>query len=338
MLTIDGSYGEGSGQILRSALSLSMITGVPFKMINIRAKRENPHLQPQHLAAILAAQTICNAEVVGAEKGSPEIEFKPGKPAGGDYHFVIGTAGSANLVLQTVLPALCLAGAQSNIIIEGGTHNPMAPPFEFIQKTFLPLIQMMGAEVKVKLDRYGFYPTGSGKIRVTIKPTDKFKKIEIVERGKLASISATAVLANLPDHIAERELKILKRELGLGSSELKIEHIKAHSAGNYLFVTAEFTNITEVFTNFGKLGLRAEIVASQLAKCVKKYLDSDAAVDEHLTDQLLIYIALAGGGSLTTTEIASHIQTNIWLIEQFLPIKFLIQPHTDSAYLVKVNV
>ncbi|MGC8886173.1 MAG: RNA 3'-terminal phosphate cyclase [Verrucomicrobiia bacterium] len=337
MIEIDGSYGEGGGQLLRTALSLAVVSGKPFRIFNIRTKRENPGLQPQHLAAVNAAAKISLAEISGAQKGSTELEFFPKGLFAGDYHFVIGTAGSATLVLQTVLLPLVVAGAASNTIIEGGTHNPMAPPYEFIANTYLPQLAKMGANVKIKLDRYGFYPAGGGKLRVVVNPGKLEKEYELTERGHLVRIRAVSLLSALPEHIAERELKVLKRQLVLDSDNLEIIKAKSISPANVVFVFAEFSNITEVFTGFGRLGLRAEIVAGDLAKQVNHYLELGAPVGEYLADQLLLPMALGKGGRFVTAPLSLHSKTNIWVIQQFLPVKIKVEPWDDKRWIVEIS-
>ncbi|MGC8744407.1 MAG: RNA 3'-terminal phosphate cyclase [Verrucomicrobiia bacterium] len=337
MIEIDGSYGEGGGQLLRTALSLSVISGKPFKIFNIRTKRENPGLQPQHLAAVNAAAKISRAEVNGAQKDSTTLEFFPKGLFPGDYHFEIGTAGSSMLVLQTILPPLIMSGSASNVIIEGGTHNPMAPPYEFVANTYLPQLAKMGANVKVKLDRYGFYPAGGGKIRVVVNPCKLEKEFELIQRGHLIKMRAVSLLSSLPEHIAERELKVLKRQLGLDSDNLQIVKAKSISPANVLFVFAEFANITEVFTGFGRLGVRAEIVAGELAKEVDRYLELSAPVGGHLADQLLLPMAIGKGGRFVTATLSSHSNTNIWIIQQFLPVNIKVEPYDDRRVIVEVK-
>src|SRR6185436_4161528 len=202
MLTIDGSFGEGGGQILRTALSLSLVTGKPFRIDNIRARRKNPGLLRQHLTAVNAATEISHAEVTGAGIGSRELTFAPGSVESGDYAFAVGTAGSTTLVLQTVLPALLIANGKSQLILEGGTHNPFAPPFDFLAQAFLPLVNRMGPQVTAELERPGFYPAGGGRIRVTIEPAGELKRLDISSRGEVLARRAKAVVANLPISIA----------------------------------------------------------------------------------------------------------------------------------------
>jgi RNA 3'-terminal phosphate cyclase (ATP) len=337
MLTLDGSIGEGGGQILRTALSLSLVTGQAFGMEKIRAGRPKPGLQPQHLAALNAAATIGAAEVEGASQDSQELLFRPQQVTPGDYSFAVGTAGSVTLVLQTILPALMIAGGPSSLVLEGGTHNPMAPPFEFLAKTFLPLLHRMGPKVRSKLDRHGFYPAGGGKMRVTIEPAPKLARLDLPERGSGLRLSATAVVANLPRHVAERELKVLKRELDLEPQALHVEEVKSHGSGNTAYVQVECASLTEIFTNFGELGVRAEAVAHQLAKDVGRYLESDAPVGEHLADQLLLPMALGGGGSFVTLPLSSHALTNIEVLKAFLPVEIPVEPASEYAVRVVVR-
>lgn len=335
-LLIDGSIGEGGGQILRTALGLSLVTGQAFRIENIRANRRKPGLQAQHLAAARAAATLGQADVTGADLGSQTLAFHPRQVTPGDYAFATGTAGSATLVLQTVLPALLTATGASSIVLEGGTHNPLAPPFEFLARTFLPLLHRMGAIVRMKLDRHGFYPAGGGRMRVTIDPVAKLGRLDLAERGSAPKCRATAVVANLPGHIAERELKVLKRDLDLDTRDLHVEEVKAHGPGNVVFVEVSCAQVTEVFCGFGELGVRAEVVAGRLAKEVRRYLETDAPVGEHLADQLLLPLALAGGGSFVTLPLSLHATTNIEVLKLFLPVEVKTEPASDDTVRVEV--
>jgi RNA 3'-terminal phosphate cyclase (ATP) len=336
LLQIDGSMGEGGGQILRSSLSLSLVTGKGFQIQNIRANRNNPGLRRQHLVAVEAAATIGQAEVQGADVASQSLRFQPTQITPGDYHFNVGTAGSTTLVLQTVLPALLRATGSSALLLEGGTHNPMAPPFEFLDKTFLPIIKAMGPKVNAKLDRHGFYPVGGGKIRVLIDPVPELRRIEILERGEV-KMSARAVVASLPRLIAERELKVLKRDLRLDSSDLEVEEIRSPAPGNVAQVEVQSTHVTEVFTGFGEVKVRSEVVAERLVQEVKRYLTANVPVGEHLADQLILPMALAGGGSFLTMPLSLHALTNIEVLKLFLPIQVHITTTDSEAVLVRVT-
>ncbi|MEX1224891.1 MAG: RNA 3'-terminal phosphate cyclase, partial [Pirellulales bacterium] len=204
---IDGSQGEGGGQIVRSALSLSMVTGRAVVIDNIRAGRKKPGLLRQHLTALRAAAEICDAEIEGDELRSSRLVFQPGPVRGGVYSFHIGSAGSTTLVLQTILPPLMIANAPSTIFIEGGTHNPMAPPFDFLEKAFLPLLARMGPIVELEVDRYGFFPGGGGRIRAQISPSPTLSALRLVEGGKVSHCRARAIVSQLPEEIGERECR-----------------------------------------------------------------------------------------------------------------------------------
>jgi RNA 3'-terminal phosphate cyclase (ATP) len=322
LITIDGSFGEGGGQIIRTSLGLSLVTRKPFRIERIRAKRKNPGLQRQHLTAVTAAAKIGNAEAVeGATLGSSALSFKPKEVARGEYEFDIGTAGSTALVLQTVLPALLVADGPTVLHLEGGTHNPLAPPFDFLQKAFLPLLEKMGAKIESELIRPGFYPAGGGQAVFTIDPPEKLSRLDLDQRGEVRSCKAKASVANLPLSIAERELKTIGKKLGWSNEFLQSEQIKnSKGPGNVVSIEIETEHLTEVFTGFGQKGVSAETVASGVAKEAQSYLNSEAAVGEYLTDQLLLPLALAGGGSFTTGPLSDHTITNIEVIKKFLDV------------------
>ena len=244
--------------------------------------------------------------------------FEPGEIKTGDHHFAVGTAGSTMLVLQAVLPALLQASGPTTLTIEGGTHNLMSPPFDFLQGAFLPILARMGVRVEMVLEAPGFYPAGGGRVRVTVHP-GPLKQIELHQRGEPVSRSATARLAQLARSIGNRELKVLRRKLDLGESELHLEVIKdSKGPGNVVTLELAFANITEVFTGFGERGKRAEHVATDAYHEAKEYLRTAAPVGRHLADQLLIPMALAGGGSFTAMPLSLHSRTNIDVVEMLL--------------------
>src|SRR3989440_3303935 len=262
MLSIDGSFGEGGGQIIRTSLALSLITGRAFRVSNVRARREKPGLQRQHMTAVTAAAAIGGARVDGAHAGSKEFTFVPGSVRPGEYKFSIGTAGSTMLVLQAILPPLMIADGPSLLLFEGGTHNVHAPPFEFIQKTFLPLVGRMGPTVSVELQRYGFYPPGGGRFNVYVEPAPALRRLDLVERGAILSERASALVVNLPPHIGEPELAVVSEQLGWMPDQLDLEEsTNAISAGNVFTVSVESEGLTEVFTGIGERGVRAEQIA-----------------------------------------------------------------------------
>lgn len=336
MIRIDGSTGEGGGQMLRSALSLSLVTGKAFRMENIRAKREKPGLLRQHLTAVLAACEIASAQAEGATLGSKILTFTPGSVQSGNYRFAVGTAGSGTLVFQTILPALMTARARSEVIIEGGTHNMQAPPLDFLQKAFLAVINRLGPRVELRLEKYGFYPAGGGRFTATIEPCDRLSTIQLVERGEIERRGAVAIVANLPRNIAQRETDTIVKLLNWDEQSTQIvETRNSVGPGNIVLIELTSSNVTEVFCGFGRIGASAESVASEAADAVRSYLVSGAVAGEHLTDQLLLPFALAGGGSFTAEKLNLHSRTNMEIIRCFLPVDFVT---TQEGNLVKLEV
>lgn len=322
MLTIDGAQGEGGGQILRTALTLSTCLNKPFRIINIRANRRRPGLQYQHLAAVSAAAMISQAKVCGADKDALTLEFSPGTVKAGNYHIDIGTAGSTSLVLQTILPALMLATARSTVILDGGTHNPLAPPFEFISYAYLPLVNRMGPLVSATLERRGFAPEGGGRVQASIEPARCLTALNLVERGDIIRQRAEVIVANLPVHIAERELAVVRNQLLLEDNQLHyVLDTTTAGTGNLLSIIIDSTNITECFTVFGKRGLAAERVAEMAVEDVKQYVDAGVPVGRYLADQLLVLMALAGNSRFITITPSRHTLTNIAVIEMFTGVK-----------------
>ena len=331
MLRIDGSFGEGGGQILRTALSLSLATQKPFQIENIRAGRKNAGLLRQHLTAVLAAAEIGSAQVEGAELGSSALTFVPNSIRAGEYRFAVGTAGSATLVFQTILPALLRADAPTRVAIEGGTHNFAAPPFDFLDRTFLPLIRRMGAHVSLKLDRYGFYPAGGGRIVAEIEPCRELKPLNLGERGEIRSKRATAIVANLSDRIAAREIEKIASMMSVTSEGTIVSTKESPGPGNLVFIEIESEEVTEVFSAFGRLGVVAESVAAEAVRRAREYLVSRAVAGEYLTDQLMLPLALAAGGTFTATKLSRHAKTNQDVIGMFLPVRFEVEEGRDCC-------
>lgn len=327
MLTIDGSRGEGGGQILRSSLALSIVTGTPVRIENIRAGRAKPGLMRQHLTAVNSAAAICGGSLDGARIGSPALTFKPGRTKAGDYQFSIGTAGSTTLVLQTVLLPLLLADEPSRITLEGGTHNPHAPPFDFLAKAYLPQVCRMGPAITATLERCGFYPAGGGRFTVEISPVSKLGRIELMERGEAKGHRARAIVANLGRHVGERELRVVRNRLNWGEPSLLLEEAPdAPGQGNVLMLELAYENVTEVFTAFGEVNRAAEAVAMSAVDQCRKYLAATAPVGEYLTDQLMLPMAIAGAGCFRSTGLSLHAQTHVELIHAFLGARIRTQP------------
>jgi RNA 3'-terminal phosphate cyclase (ATP) len=337
MLHIDGSEGEGGGQILRTSLTLAIVTGVPIRIVNIRARRSKPGLMRQHLTAVQAAAGISSARVEGAAVGAKEISFTPGAVAPGEHHFAIGTAGSTTLILQTVLPALLLAAGPTRLTLEGGTHNPQAPPFEFLDRAFLPLVRRMGPRVEATLERAGFYPAGGGRLSVAIAPAGRLAGFELLERGEIRSRRGTVLLANLPAHIAEREVQHLAEQTGWDSGCFEIRRVDSAGPGNAVVLELASEAVTEIFTAFGEVGVTAEAVADQAVREMRRYLAAGAPVGEHLADQLLLPLALAGSGAFRTPPLSLHARTQIELIPRFLDVRFSVDIEEERLCRVRIE-
>jgi RNA 3'-terminal phosphate cyclase (ATP) len=338
MITIDGAAGEGGGQIVRTALSLSVCRGQPLRIDAIRARREKPGLRPQHLAAVRAAAEVCGARVEGASLGASWLQFAPGPPRAGSYRFAIGTAGSAILVLQTVLPALLTADGPSEIVLEGGTHNPRAPTFEFLARAYLPLVERMGPRVRAQLERAGFEPAGGGRLRVSVVPVRLLAPLHLDARGALQHVAAEVLISKLPAHIAEREAAELAAVLGLDRSAIDVRTVHdSRGPGNVVTVATVCEHVTNVFAGFGRRGVPAETVARGVGEEARRYLEAQAPVGPHLADQLLLPIALAGAGSFVTTAPSSHTLTNIGVIRRFLPVRIECAESGSGLWRVEVS-
>lgn len=326
-IEIDGAFGEGGGQILRSSLTLSLLTGRPLTMVNIRAKRKKPGLLRQHLTAVAAAKTIGDAQVEGETPGSSRLRFIPNGIRAGEYEFRIGTAGSATLVLQTILPALALANGPSVVRLFGGTENPMAPPFDHLATTFLPLLNRMGPSASAELRRHGFFPAGGGEIVVRITSCEKFAPLTILTRNEPLDVNATVRVAQLPEHIAQRELATLAKKSEFSGERLCLDRVTDSAGpGNVVLITAKSESITETFSAFGQVGITAERVAKNALNQYEHYAHSSAPVGIYTADQLILPMAIAayqgnGGSAFRTLPLSEHSRTHLHLIDRFLGIK-----------------
>jgi RNA 3'-terminal phosphate cyclase (ATP) len=337
---IDGSRGEGGGQILRSSLTLALITGRPVTIDRIRAGRERPGLMRQHLTAVAAAEEICGGLVLGAEIGSQNLTFEPRPVRPGSYRFSVGTAGSATLVLQTVLPALLIAGGPSQLVLDGGTHNPWAPPFDFLQRAYLPLINRMGPHVAVALDRPGFYPAGGGRLTVNVQPVEALCGFDLLERGEIRSHAARILLSKLPDHIAQREIDTIVQKMNWRRDCCLVDEITAAGPGNIVSIELESEHVTEIFTGFGRQGVRAERVAAEAVRQLRDYLDADVPIGPHLADQLLLPLGISAwqpgdggrqrGGSFRTLSLTPHATTHIEVLRTFLDVSIAVEASDED--------
>jgi RNA 3'-terminal phosphate cyclase (ATP) len=335
--TIDGA--QGGGQILRSALTLSLLRRQPFRIERIRAARPNPGLMRQHLACVEAAARVGLAHVEGAHLGSTALEFAPQGIAPGHHEIEIGSAGSTLLVLQTILLPLLAADGESRVRIHGATHNPMAPTADFVEHAYLGLLRRMGAAAGLSLARVGFVPSGGGLIEATLSPSRLVPPV-LDERGTLREVRIEALVSGLSRDIAQRELAVVARRLRLREAQLHVvERPRGEAIGNALHAILQFQHARVVVQALGRRGLTAERVAEGLCDDVRRFLASDAAVDEHLADQLLLPLVCAGGGRFSTGRPSAHLESNARLIESFGAARIRMEPRDgDPAKAWSVQV
>lgn len=326
MMMIDGAYGEGGGQILRTSLALSMCLNKPIEIMNIRANRPKPGLRPQHLTCVRAAKDICDADIQGDEVGSSCISFIPKTIKPGRYRFAIGTAGSTTLVLQTILPALLQADAGSTVFFEGGTHNPKAPSYDFINQVYFPALRKMGVSVESTIDRYGFVPKGGGQWAVSLEPVEQWRPTNITQFQSKARLDVNVLLANLEHHIADRELKVVQRLLPYKVGQVDIINVNAFSSGNMISIKHKHKDCVELIEVLGEKRLSAEKVARRVVDQYRHYAEAGVPVGEYLADQLLLPMALGAGGRFITAKPSLHTKTNIDVIEQITGKTFKIKP------------
>lgn len=337
MIKVNGSYGEGGGQILRTSLALSMVTGKPFQIVNIRSGRKKPGLLRQHLTAVKASAEISGAEIKGADMGSGELSFSPGQLKGGEYHFAIGTAGSCTLVLQAVLPALLTAAEPSVLVLEGGTHNPYAPPYDFLAKSFLLLLGKMGCKVETEIERYGFYPAGGGKFTAKITPAKQLQPIELMETGQVIKKQVRAISSQIPDNIGPSEVELILRAMSWGEECGSAEEVHSPGPGNAVMIEMGFEQVTEVFTGFGEIKVPLKKVARNAYQQAQRYLAAGVPVGRFLADQLLIPLAMAGKGKFRTLAPSMHTQTNVEIVQKFLEVKVQIEQLERDVWEIEIK-
>ncbi len=329
ILTLDGAYGEGGGQIIRSALTLAALTGRPVRWERIRAGRKKPGLRPQHLTAVRASARICAATLTGDALDSQTLTFTPGSPPlAGDYTFDVrdaaagGSAGAATLVLQTLLLPLALAHGPSRITLKGGTFVPWSPPAPYLEQVYLPMLTRMGVAVEFEHSQWGFYPRGGGELEVHLPGKALVLPLTIQERGALMEIRGMAFAAQLPSHIPQR---MCDRARGLLQSlrtrvDIQPLHIRADSPAAGLFLLARYEHSLAGFSALGRKGLPAEEVAAQASTALLEHHATAATLDECLADQLALPLALAGVPTrITVANVTQHLLTQAWVINHFLP-------------------
>jgi RNA 3'-terminal phosphate cyclase (ATP) len=339
MIQIDGSIGEGGGQVLRSALALSMTTGQGFKMKNIRANRSQPGLRPQHLEAVKAACEISRAQCEGGSIGSTSLEFIPRKIHPGRYRFEIGTAGSTSLVFQTVFLPLSRADVASSISITGGTHVPASPSFHYLDFHWLPFLRRVGFEAAIHLDSAGFYPQGGGKFSGTIRSTKQINPLELVQRGQLKRIRGMSAVANLDRRIAERQRNQVLHQLGdrYPINDLRIAQLPGPSRGTMLLLLVEFEYTQACYFALGELGKPAERVADEAVESFESFIVSDGAIDQYLADQLLLPLSFASGNSIfKTSQVTNHLITNAAIIQKFLEVNLEIEGDIGRPGIIRI--
>ncbi len=337
MIVVDGSQGEGGGQIFRTTLTLAMCTGQSVRIENIRAGRNKPGLLRQHLTCLNAAKAICGARVSGDALGSQTVTFVPGPVRSGEYHFAVGSAGSTTLVFQTVFLPLALSQGVSELYLEGGTHNGMAPSVDYIKHSFLPVLAKLGWNAEIELERYGFYPAGGGAWRVRIQPATSIQPLTLLQRSEITSLQAVAISANLPGHIAERELEHVRKRCRWPETDLHQQHVTSVGQGNIVSLRLMMPELTAVFETTGTKGLSAERVAGKAVKAMRDYLSSDAMVCEHLADQLILPMVLGRGGSFTTAEVSLHLSTNIDVVRQLTGVEIRLEQQGEQCWRVDVE-
>lgn len=340
LVKIDGSEGEGGGQVLRTSLALSVITAIPFTITKIRSRRPRPGLLAQHLKAVEAAGTISAARVEGARPGSQLLVFEPTSIVPGDFQFDIGTAGSTSLVLQTLLSPLSFARSPSTLSVVGGTHVPWSPSFDFLAQHWLPYMRLIGFDIQLELRAAGFYPRGGGRVDAMVSPIKALAPLQLTKRGMLKRIRGISAVANLPASIAERQrAQALKRISTLSNDlEIEIRELPSPSRGAFLLLLAEFEHSQCCFCGLGARGKRAERVADEAVDELMDFLATDGGIDPYLADQILLPLALAAGVSeIRTSRVTQHLVTNAAIVKMFLPATIQIDQEIGRPGLVRIN-
>jgi RNA 3'-phosphate cyclase len=344
MLDIDSSYGEGGGQLVRTAVALAAVTGNEVTLRNIRAKRDKPGLAPQHLAAVRAVAALCQGQVDGLSLRSREVRLVPGTLTGGEYHFDIGTAGSISLVLQALLPVMIASVGTTMVTVTGGTDVRQAPPIDYLRNVLLPLLASMGIQAELDVIRRGYYPRGGGEVRVSVVPgrLTQLKPLALDEPGGLVSIRGHAHVANLPEHIATR-MRDAAFERVAPVSEIAprvdvevLDRARATGTGGGIVMWAQTQGGVLGAGRVAERGIRAETLGNAVGEELAADVLAGATVDLHAADQLLVYLALARGGSYLVRSATTHARTAMWLLEQFLPVLFELAPKGHLIHLTLV--
>lgn len=339
ILKIDGNYGEGGGQILRTALALSCVLQREIEINNIRKGRKIPGLQAQHLTCVKAAQAISGAEVEGAVLQSQTLRFSPKEIKGGNLFLDVGTAGSVCLVLQSIILPLSLTSAPSELKIKGGTHVPFSPPVTYFQKILFSMLSRLGLNFTIEIKKWGWYPKGGGEIICKVKPAERIEPLNLIERGRLLKLTGLSVVSNLPLSIAQRQKQEAEKILKENNFKLETEiaDVPSIGKGSFFFLFASFENSFAGFSSLGAIGKRAEQVSDEVCKDFLDFMKTSSAMEEHLADQLIPFLALAQGESnLSVFRISQHLLTNIWITQMFLPAKIEVEGRENQPGMVKI--
>ncbi len=349
-IVIDGSFGEGGGQVLRTALTLSLLTGRDLQISNIRAGRKRPGLLRQHLTCVKAAIKISGGQATGVKPGSTELYFKPGQVLAGDYHFAIGTAGSTSLVCQTIFLPLALTGQTSRITFEGGTHNGMSPSVTFLDKSWLPIMKGIGIDTILSLEKYGFYPAGGGRWTLTINPM-AIAQTQVLSFPVLCppipeylfdTLKATVLLSRLRRSVATDEIAEVQQQTGMEETASEVIVTDSSGPGNSVILTTDGSQsvvpgFSYCFEETGDINLAEKKVAQRVSQRYLGFVNSNAQIDEHLADQLLLPMLVAGSGEFTTTKLSSHTITNIAIIEQIQDCSFTVEGLPQGLWRIALN-
>jgi RNA 3'-terminal phosphate cyclase (ATP) len=339
-IEIDGSIGEGGGQVLRTCLALSLVTGKRLRIRNIRSRRSKPGLMPQHLKAVQASASVGMAQTEGAQLGSQSLTFEPQGICSGQFHFDIGTAGSTSLVLQTILAPLSFAKGPSSVTVKGGTHVPWSPCFHYLDLHWIRYMRQIGFDLHLEMEMAGFYPQGAGLVHAAAGPAAQLLPLRLIERGQLKRIHGISAVANLDVSVAERQ-----RNQALGrladrfpNIDITIEKMPSLFRGTMLLLIAEFEQSQCCYFGLGARGKRAERVADEAVDQLLEFFATDGAIDERLADQLILPLAFASGISrLRTSKVTQHLLTNAEVLRACLPVDVDVDGEVGQSGLVQVN-